>query len=72
MYNLKYANPDATEEDVYDACRAAAIHDRIMSSDGTGRHPGPWRRATERPGSPPSKGMLQVLSNSMSCGKEDH
>lgn len=31
MYNLKYANPDATDEDVYDACRAAAIHDRIMS-----------------------------------------
>ncbi len=31
MYNLKYANPNATEEEVYDACRAAAIHDRIMS-----------------------------------------
>jgi ABC-type transport system involved in Fe-S cluster assembly fused permease/ATPase subunit len=31
MYNLKYANPDATDEDVYDACRAASIHDRIMS-----------------------------------------
>lgn len=31
MYNLKYANPDATDEDVFDACRAAAIHDRIMS-----------------------------------------
>jgi len=31
MYNLKYANPQATEEDVFDACRAAAIHDRIMS-----------------------------------------
>lgn len=31
MYNLKYANPNATEEDVYDACRAAAIHDRILS-----------------------------------------
>jgi ABC-type transport system involved in Fe-S cluster assembly fused permease/ATPase subunit len=31
MYNLKYANPDATDEDVYAACRAAAIHDRIMS-----------------------------------------
>ncbi|KAL2262022.1 hypothetical protein VTK26DRAFT_2723 [Humicola hyalothermophila] len=31
MYNLKYANPNATDEDVYDACRAAAIHDRIMS-----------------------------------------
>lgn len=30
MYNLKYANPNATEADVYDACRAANIHDRIM------------------------------------------
>jgi ABC-type transport system involved in Fe-S cluster assembly fused permease/ATPase subunit len=31
MYNLKYANPDATVEDVHEACRAARIHDRIMS-----------------------------------------
>ncbi|KAF7540114.1 hypothetical protein G7Z17_g12269 [Cylindrodendrum hubeiense] len=31
MYNLKYANPAATNEDVYAACRAASIHDRIMS-----------------------------------------
>lgn len=31
MYNLKYAKPDATDEEVYDACRAASIHDRIMS-----------------------------------------
>lgn len=31
MYNLKYANQKATEEDVYDACRAASIHDKIMS-----------------------------------------
>lgn len=31
MYNLKYANPSATDEDIYEACRAAAIHDRIMS-----------------------------------------
>ncbi|KAL2181557.1 ABC transporter-like protein [Thermothelomyces heterothallicus CBS 202.75] len=31
MYNLKYANPNATDEEVFDACRAAAIHDRIMS-----------------------------------------
>lgn len=30
MYNLQYANPDATEEDIHEACRAAAIHDRIM------------------------------------------
>jgi ABC-type transport system involved in Fe-S cluster assembly fused permease/ATPase subunit len=31
MYNLKYANPNATDEDVYDACRAASIHDKITS-----------------------------------------
>jgi ABC-type transport system involved in Fe-S cluster assembly fused permease/ATPase subunit len=31
MYNLKYANPEATEEEIYEACRAASIHDRIMS-----------------------------------------
>lgn len=31
MYNLKYANQHATDEEVYDACRAASIHDKIMS-----------------------------------------
>ena len=31
MYNLKYANPSVTDEQVYDACRAASIHDRIES-----------------------------------------
>ncbi|KAJ3481130.1 hypothetical protein NLG97_g7901 [Lecanicillium saksenae] len=31
MYNLKYANPSATEEEVYAACKAASIHDRILS-----------------------------------------
>jgi ABC-type multidrug transport system fused ATPase/permease subunit len=31
MYNLKYANPDASDERVFEACRAARIHDRIMS-----------------------------------------
>ncbi|KAK3944616.1 hypothetical protein QBC46DRAFT_157139 [Diplogelasinospora grovesii] len=30
MYNLKYANPSATDEEVFNACRTAAIHDRIM------------------------------------------
>lgn len=35
MYNLKYANQNCTDEEVYEACRAASIHDRIMSfSDG--------------------------------------
>lgn len=31
MYNLKYAKPDCTDEEVYEACRAASIHERIMS-----------------------------------------
>lgn len=31
MYNLKYANQDAKDEDVYAACRAASIHDKIMA-----------------------------------------
>ena len=30
MYNLKYAKPSATDEEVYAACRAASIHDKIM------------------------------------------
>ena len=31
MYNLRYANQSATDEQVYDACRAASIHDRILA-----------------------------------------
>ncbi|KAF9877342.1 ABC transporter [Colletotrichum karsti] len=31
MYNLKYAREGVTDDEVYDACRAASIHDRIMS-----------------------------------------
>ncbi|KAJ5875182.1 uncharacterized protein N7473_012529 [Penicillium subrubescens] len=31
MYNLKYANQNATDEEVYNACRAAGIHDKIMA-----------------------------------------
>ncbi|KAL8907517.1 MAG: hypothetical protein Q9171_005832 [Xanthocarpia ochracea] len=30
MYNLKYANPAATDEEVYAACRAASIHEKIL------------------------------------------
>jgi len=30
MYNLKYANPSCSEEDVFDACRAASIHEKIL------------------------------------------
>jgi len=31
MENLRYAKLDATEEEVYDACKAVALHDKIMS-----------------------------------------
>ena len=31
MYNLKYANPDVSEAEVIEACKAASIHDRISS-----------------------------------------
>jgi ABC-type multidrug transport system fused ATPase/permease subunit len=35
MHNLLYAKPEATEEDVYEACKAANIHERILAfSDG--------------------------------------
>ncbi|KAH7146163.1 hypothetical protein EDB81DRAFT_947200 [Dactylonectria macrodidyma] len=31
MYNLQYAKPQASEADIYEACKAANIHDRILS-----------------------------------------
>lgn len=31
MYNLLYANPEATDAQVHEACRAANIHDRILT-----------------------------------------
>ncbi len=31
MYNLKYANQAASEEDIFAACRAASIHDKILT-----------------------------------------
>ncbi|BFZ65182.1 ATP-binding cassette-type vacuolar membrane transporter Hmt1 [Saitoella coloradoensis] len=31
MYNIRYAKPEATEEEVYEAARAAQIHERILS-----------------------------------------
>ncbi|KAK8049264.1 heavy metal tolerance protein [Apiospora phragmitis] len=31
LYNLRYANQEASEEEIVAACRAASIHDRIMS-----------------------------------------
>jgi ABC-type multidrug transport system fused ATPase/permease subunit len=31
MYNLRYADQNATDEEIYAACRAASIHDKIMT-----------------------------------------
>jgi ATP-binding cassette, subfamily B, vacuolar membrane transporter HMT1/ACLQ len=31
IYNLRYANQNATDEEIYAACRAASIHDKIMT-----------------------------------------
>lgn len=31
LYNLLYANPDTTMDEVYAACRSASIHERILS-----------------------------------------
>ena len=30
MFNIQYAKPDATDEEVYEAAKAAQIHDRIL------------------------------------------
>jgi ABC-type multidrug transport system fused ATPase/permease subunit len=30
MHNVIYGRPDATEQEVHDACRKAGIHDLIM------------------------------------------
>ena len=41
MYNLRYANPTATDEDVFNACRAASIHEKILNfPDGYGSRVG--------------------------------
>jgi ABC-type multidrug transport system fused ATPase/permease subunit len=31
MYNIRYARPDASEADVFEACKAANIHERILA-----------------------------------------
>lgn len=41
MENLRYARPTATDAEVFEACRAAAIHDRILTfADGYGSRVG--------------------------------
>lgn len=32
-YNVKYTNPDATREEMYEACRKAGIHDTIIARE---------------------------------------
>lgn len=31
MNNIRYARVSATDKEVYEACQAAAVHDKIMS-----------------------------------------
>jgi ABC-type multidrug transport system fused ATPase/permease subunit len=31
LENLRYARPSATDDEIYDACRAAAIHEKILT-----------------------------------------
>lgn len=31
MHNIRYARLDATDEDVYEACKAAMVHEKILS-----------------------------------------
>lgn len=31
MNNVRYARTTATDKEVYEACKAAAVHDKIMS-----------------------------------------
>lgn len=31
MNNIRYARISATDKEVYEACKAAAVHDKIMS-----------------------------------------
>ena len=39
MNNIRYARLSATDKEVHEACRAAAIHDKIVSfPDGKGIH----------------------------------
>ena len=30
LYNLKYSNPDASQEEIEKMCKACSIHDKIM------------------------------------------
>lgn len=40
MNNVRYARISATDKEVYEACKAAAVHDKIMSfPDGNDTSP---------------------------------
>ena len=34
MYNLRYNNPDVTDEEIVRVCKICQIHDKIMSLGG--------------------------------------
>ncbi|KAF2457702.1 P-loop containing nucleoside triphosphate hydrolase protein [Lineolata rhizophorae] len=55
MKNVRYGKPDASDEDVYQACRDADIHDKIMS------FPDGYQTKVERRGSKLSGGEVQRL-----------
>jgi ABC-type multidrug transport system fused ATPase/permease subunit len=40
MYNVKYARLNATDEEVYEACKSAVIHENIMSFSNDQSHKG--------------------------------
>lgn len=33
LFNLRYVRPEATDEEIFNACKAAAIHEEILNSD---------------------------------------
>ncbi|KAI9725263.1 MAG: hypothetical protein M1828_003277 [Chrysothrix sp. TS-e1954] len=56
MDNMKYARSDATDEEVYEACRAAAMHDKIM------KFPKQYRNKVGERGAKVSGGELQRIA----------
>lgn len=64
MYNLLYANPNAFQADVYEACKAANIHDRILA------FPDQYETKVGERGLKLSGGERQRVSLTLLC--EDH
>ena len=63
MDNVRYGRLDATDEEVYAACRAASIHDRILS------FPKGYRTKTGERGVKLSGGELQRVAIVLCLGK---